>query len=148
MKFEEAVVKLFEFSEDLRSMRDELVSVADTMANGVERIHIICAIKEIDIIRVMLLGQYELLDTSRIVQVEYLAAYYERRLEILEMTRSQLAVHADEMVAIGGVIESGRAVEWIERASRQVRSSIQIVDAIVGLLESRAMAAAKDQTLH
>ena len=147
MKFEETVIKLFELSEDLRSTRDRLVSLAKAI-NDPERLYLVGSVKEIDIVRATLLGQYELLDTSRIVKPEYLAAYYTRRLEILEMTRRQLSVHVEEIVAIGRATQAAEVLKEIERASNQVRWSMDSLDAVIGILKDRTMGEGSDRTLH
>jgi hypothetical protein len=148
MRFEEMVLNLFDVSEDLRSMRDELIRITEDLPDGPEFLRLVCAIKEIDIVVVTLLAQYELLDTIAIVQSQLLSDYYARRLEILEMTRPRLESHVDELVAIGDRIEIGQGAAWIDRATQRVRSAIAVIDTIMENLRSRTMAAAKDQTLH
>lgn len=148
MKFEEMVLNLFDVSEDLRSMRDELIRITEELPDGPEFLRLVCAVKEIDIVVVTLLAQYELLDTIAIVQSQLLSDYYARRLEILEMTRPRLESHVVELVAIGDRIEIGQGAAWIDRAIQRVRSAIAVIDTIMENLRSRTMAAAKDQTLH
>ena len=148
MKFEETILRLFDISEDLHSMRDELIRITEKLVDGPEFLRLVCAVKEIDIVAVTLLGQYELLDTTPIVQSQHLSDYYARRLEILEMTRPRLESHVDELVAIGDRIDIAQAAAWIGRATQQVRSSIQVIDSIMETLRGWTMAAAKDQTVH
>lgn len=147
MKLEEAVVRLFESAEDLRSTRDDLIQVGKEM-NEPERLHVLAAVKEIDIVRVTLLGQHELLDTSNIIRPQYLFDYYARRLEILEPTRDQLLLHVREIVAIGRNAQDPQAVRKMEQARVQVDSSIEIIDAIIGILKDRSLAEGKDRILH
>jgi hypothetical protein len=148
MKLEEAVLRLFDYSEKLRSVRHELVSTVEGEISGSYRLQVSCAVKEIDIVRVTLLGEYELLDTVQIVRPEYRSAYFARRLEILRMTKAQLGIHLDEMIALGGSIQEAEIVHWIEVAGDLVRSSIEVVDTILDILGGEAIADRKGHTLH
>jgi hypothetical protein len=148
MKLEEAVSRLFECSEDLRSVRHELVSTVERETSGPSRLQVSCAVKEIDIVRVTLLGEYELLDTAQIVRPEYRPAYFARRLEILQMTKAQLGIHLDELMAIGSNVQEAGIIHWLEGAGSLVRSSIEVIDTIMDILRDEATTDRKGETLH
>lgn len=147
MKLEQAVADLFEHSEALRVVRDRLASTMKGV-DVLDRFQIACVVKEIDIVRVMLLGEYELLDTARIVDPEHLPAYHARRLEILEMTAAQLQIHSNEIASLSTELEEARVVHWKTTAVDLITSARTVIDRIITLLGREAMSERSDHTVH
>jgi len=113
-----------------------------------ELLNIYLSIKEIDIIRITLLYEYELLDTSAVVQAEHLSLYYDRRLEILLMTKEQILGHYEELQGCSKHITYKEALQGIYRAAEVIDSASRLLDDITEMLDQHIMKQRSDKTMH
>jgi len=113
-----------------------------------ELLNIYLSIKEIDIIRITLLYEYELLDTSAVVQTEHLSLYYDRRLEILLMTKEQILGHYEELQGCSKHITYKEALQGIYRAAEVIDSASRLLDDITEMLDQHIMKQRSDKTMH
>lgn len=148
MIFEESILKLFDNAERLRVLRSDLLTIADSIGGHSERLRLLLIIKTIDLLRIMLLYEYELLDTSPIIQNDCVSSYYARRIEILGMAREQIIGHLNELEDLRRQISSPQASDRIEQAGGIIRSSLQVVNDTVAFLENEIVAAGIDRTKH
>ena len=104
--------------------------------------------KDIDLIRLTVLYEYELLDTSRIVQDEFIHLYYARRLEILRLSREQIRGHYNGLEGLCGGITHEQELREIDNAKEIVQSSLRLFDEIIRALEQDVVIEAEQQTRH
>jgi hypothetical protein len=146
--FDDITSALFEKTEDLVEVRHRLSQALDSTEDPRDQCLIPMAIRQLDIVRITLLYEYELLDTSNIIQEEYLTSYFARRIEILQMTREQLLGHCRELQKMAD--HMGRTVgrEQIERCLDIILSSQQCLDRIVKSLEQNIVLHRERHTTH
>jgi hypothetical protein len=146
--FEKCVLKLFDHSEELRVLRSDLLKTLDSIREKSERLQIVLFIKIVDLMRIMFLHEYELLDTSHIIQKDYMSSYYARRMEILIMTKAQISGHLKELEDLRDQISYPQALDCIDRAGGILSSSLQIVQDTIEVLENRIVASGMKRTKH
>ena len=102
MELSSLIPQLFEQSEKLLAIRNNLRKMLEVAEGQNHQRCLSLVIKDIDLIRLTVLYEYELLDTSRIVQDEFIHLYYGRRLEILQLSREQIRGHYDGLEGLHG----------------------------------------------
>lgn len=142
------ISQLFEQSEKLLAIRNNLRKMVEVAEGQNDQHRLSLVIKEIDLIRLTLLYEYELLDTSRIVQDEFIHLYYGRRLEILRLAREQIHGHYDGLEGLCSGIMHKQALREINHAKEIVQSSLRLFDDIVRTLEQEIVIEAEQQTRH
>ena len=148
MKLKKIISQLFELSEELVAIRNSLQEASRAATNHDELLNISLSIKEIDIIRITLLYEYELLDTSAVVQTEHLSLYYDRRLEILLMTKEQILGHYKELQGWTKHITYNEVLHEIYRAPEVIASALRLLDDIIEVLNQHIMKQRSDKTMH
>ncbi|MBW2318741.1 MAG: hypothetical protein JRD47_02990 [Deltaproteobacteria bacterium] len=148
MKLKRVISQLFELSEELGAIRNSLQEASRVVTDHDELLNIYLSIKEIDIIRITLLYEYELLDTSAVVQTEHLSLYYDRRLEILLMTKEQILGHYEELQGCSKHITYKEALQGIYRAAEVIDSASRLLDDITEMLDQHIMKQRSDKTMH
>jgi hypothetical protein len=148
MVFEEWISQLFDNSERLHAVRSDLLKIADSISGHSEKLRIILSIKAIDLMRIMLLYEYELLDTSHVIQDDYVSSYYARRIEILVMAKEQISGQLKELEDLRRQIYHTRASDCIDQAGGIIGSSLRVVNDTVTFLENEIVAAGTDRTKH
>jgi hypothetical protein len=142
------ISQLFEQSEKLLAIRNNLRKMIEVAEGQKDQHRLSLAIKDIDLIRLTLLYEYELLDTSRIVQDEFIPLYYARRLEILRLAREQIRGHYDGLEGLCGGITHKQELREIDKAMEIVQSSLRLFDDIIGTLEQDIVIEGEQQTRH
>jgi hypothetical protein len=104
LKLDNIILQLFEQSEELFVIRNNLLKMVELSNEEADQYHVSLLIKEIDLIRLTLLHEYELLDMSRIVQEEYTHLYYARRIEILQLSTQQIGRHFETLEGLCAAI--------------------------------------------
>ena len=148
MKLKRVISQLFELSEELGAIRNSIQEASRVVTDHDELLNIYLSIKEIDIIRITLLYEYELLDTSAVVQTEHLSLYYDRRLEILLMTKEQILGHYEELHGCSKHITYKEALQGIYRAAEVIDSASRLLDDITEVLDQHIMKQRSDKTMH
>ena len=148
MKLKRVISQLFELSEELGAIRNSLQEASRVVTDHDELLNIYLSIKEIDIIRITLLYEYELLDTSAVVQTEHLSLYYDRRLEILLMTKEQILGYYEELQGCSKHITYKEALQGIYRAAEVIDSASRLLDDITEMLDQHIMKQRSDKTMH
>jgi len=148
LKLKRVISQLFELSEELGAIRNSLQEASRVVTDHDELLNIYLSIKEIDIIRITLLYEYELLDTSAVVQTEHLSLYYDRRLEILLMTKEQILGHYEELQGCSKHITYKEALQGIYRAAEVIDSASRLLDDITEMLDQHIMKQRSDKTMH
>ncbi|MBW2195515.1 MAG: hypothetical protein JRF28_10705 [Deltaproteobacteria bacterium] len=148
MKLKRVISQLFELSEELGAIRNSLQEASRVVTDHDELLNIYLSIKEIDIIRITLLYEYELLNTSAVVQTEHLSLYYDRRLEILLMTKEQILGHYEELQGCSKHITYKEALQGIYRAAEVIDSASRLLDDITEMLDQHIMKQRSDKTMH
>ena len=148
MKLKRVISQLFELSEELGAIRNSLQEASRVVTDHDELLNIYLSIKEIDIIRITLLYEYELLNTSAVVQTEHLPLYYDRRLEILLMTKEQILGHYEELQGCSKHITYKEALQGIYRAVEVIDSASRLLDDITEMLDQHIMKQRSDKTMH
>jgi len=142
------ISQLFEQSEKLLAIRNNLRKMVEVPEGQNDQHRLSLVIKDIDSIRLTVLYEYELLDTSRIVQDEFIHLYYGRRLEILRLSREQIRGHYDGLEGLCGGITDKQDLREIDNAKEIVQSSLQLFDDIIRTLEQDILIEADQQTKH
>ena len=142
------ISQLFEESEKLLAIRNNLRKMVEVPEGQNDQHRLSLVIKDIDSIRLTVLYEYELLDTSRIVQDEFIHLYYGRRLEILRLSREQIRGHYDGLEGLCGGITDKQDLREIDNAKEIVQSSLQLFDDIIRTLEQDILIEAERQTRH
>jgi len=148
LKLKRVISQLFELSEELGAIRNSLQEASRVVTDHDELLNIYLSIKEIDIIRITLLYEYELLNTSAVVQTEHLSLYYDRRLEILLMTKEQILGHYEELQGCSKHITYKEALQGIYRAAEVIDSASRLLDDITEMLDQHIMKQRSDKTMH
>ncbi len=148
MKLKRVISQLFELSEELGAIRNSIQEASRVVTDHDELLNIYLSTKEIDIIRITLLYEYELLDTSAVVQAEHLSLYYDRRLEILLMTKEQILGHYKELQGCSKHITYKEALQGIYRAAEVIDSALRLLDDITEVLDRHIMKQRSDKTMH
>jgi len=148
LKLKRVISQLFELSEELGAIRNSIQEASRVVTDHDELLNIYLSIKEIDIIRITLLYEYELLDTSAVVQAEHLSLYYDRRLEILLMTKEQILGHYEELQGCSKHITYKEALQGIYRAAEVIDSASRLLDDITEMLDQHIMKQRSDKTMH
>ena len=148
MELSSLISQLFEQSEKLLAIRNKLRKMVEVREGQNDQHRLSLVIKEIDLIRLTLLYEYELLDTSRIVQDEFIHLYYARRLEILRLAREQIRGHYDGLEGLCGGMMHKQELREINHAKEIVQSSLRLFDDIVRTLEQEIVIEAEQQTRH
>ncbi len=148
LRLKRVISQLFELSEELSVIRNSLQEASRVATDHDELLNIFLSIKEIDIIRITLLYEYELLDTSAIVQTEHLSLYYDRRLAILLMTKEQILGHYEELQGCVKHIMYKEVLQGIDRAAEVIDSALRLFDDIIEVLDQRVMEQRSDETMH
>ncbi len=105
-------------------------------------------VKDIDLVRLIMLHEYELLDTSHVVRPDYMILYYARRLEILQLSRHQLSLSCEVMKDIRGYVKHKEALSEIDNAKKIVQASLRLLGRVIGILEQDIVVEAEDQMKH
>ena len=142
------ISEVFEQSEALLTVRNNLQALIKRATDQNDRFGLSLVIKEIDLIRLTLLYEYELLDTSHIVQEEFINLYYARRLEILKLSREQIRGHYDGLAGLCVGMRHEDALSQIALAREVVQVSLRLMDEIVRTLEQDIVIEGKQQTRH
>jgi hypothetical protein len=142
------ISQLFEQSEKLLAIRNNLWKMVEVPERQNHRHCLALVVKDIDLIRLTLLYEYELLDTSRIVQDEFIHLYYGRRLEILLLSREQIRRHYDGLEGLCGGITHKQELREIDKAMEIVQSSLRLFDDIIRTLEQDIVIEAGQHTRH
>ena len=148
MELTSLISQLFERSEELLATRNNLQAMIELSNDQNDQYRLSLVIKEIDLIRLTVLHEYELLDTSRIVQDEFIHLYYARRLEILQLSRDQIRGHYDGLEGLCGRITHKQGLHEIDNAKEIIQSSLQLFDDIIRILEQDIVIEAENQTRH
>ncbi len=106
------------------------------------------AAKEIDIVRITLLYEYELLDTGNIVLDAYASSYYARRVEILRMTVEQIRGHTRELGGIRQSTSHEQARQVMDEGMKNMKAAGQILDRVIDRFEQRILKESDKQTTH
>jgi hypothetical protein len=142
------IPQLFEQSEKLLAIRNNLRKMVEVPEGQNDQHPLSLVIKDIDLIRLTVLYEYELLDTSRIVQDEFIHLYYGRRLEILQLSREQIRGHYDGLEGLHGGVTHEQELREINHAKEIVQSSLRLFDDIIQTLEQHIVREAEQQTRH
>jgi hypothetical protein len=142
------ISQLFERSEALLATRNNLQAVIELCNDQTDQYRLSLVIKEIDLIRLTVLYEYELLETSHIVQEEFINLYYARRLEILQLSREQVRGHYDGLEGLCGGIRDEQGLNEIDHAKEIIQASLGLIDDIIRTLEQGIVIEAKEQTRH
>ena len=142
------ISQLFERSEALLATRNNLQAVIELCNDQNDQYRLSLVIKEIDLIRLTVLYEYELLDTSHIVKEEYINLYYARRLEILQLSREQVRGHYDGLEGLCGGIRHEQGLNEIDHAKEIIQASLGLIGDIIRTLEQDVVIEAKEQTRH
>ncbi len=142
------ISQLFEQSEELLLIRNNLRKTIELPDDQNDQYRLSLFIKEIDLIRVTVLYEYELLDTSRIVRDEFIHLYYARRPKILRLSRDQIRGHYDRLKGLCGCITYKQGLHEIDNAKKIVHSSLHLFDDIIRTLEQDIVIEAHDKTRH
>ncbi len=142
------ISQLFEHSEELLATRNNLQAMIELCNDQNDQYRLSLVIKEIDLIRLTVLYEYELLDTSHIVQEEFINLYYARRLEILQLSRGQIRGHYDGLERLCGAIRYEQGLNEINHAKEIIQASLRLIDNIISTLEQDILTEAKEQTRH
>ncbi len=148
MELSSLIPQLFEQSEKLLAIRNNLRKMVEVGEGQNHRHRLSLVIKDIDLIRLTVLYEYELLDTSRIVQDEFIHLYYGRRLEILRLSREQMRGHYDGLEGLYGGIRDKQELREINHAKEIVQSSLRLFDDIIRTLEQGIVIEAEQHTRH
>jgi hypothetical protein len=140
--------QLFEQSEKLLVIRNNLRKMVEVPEGQNDQHRLSLVMKDIDLIRLTVLYEYELLDTSRIVQDEFIHLYYARRLEILRLSREQIRGHYNGLEGLCGGITHEQELREIDNAKEIVQSSLRLFDEIIRALEQDIVIEAEQQTRH
>lgn len=125
----------FDCSERLYAVRCELLKGVDLNDDPDEQLHIFLPIKTVDVIRAMLLYEYELLDTSHVIYEELVPSYYARRVEILRMMKEQIGDHLKELDDLRSRISHRRVLDCIDQARSVIGSSSGLLNDTASFLE-------------
>jgi hypothetical protein len=142
------ISQLFEQSEKLLVIRNNLRKMLEIPEGQDNRHRLSLVIKDIDLIRLTVLYEYELLDTSRIVQDEFIHLYYARRLEIFRLSREQMRGYYNGLEGLCGSITHKQELREIDNAKEIVQSSLRLFDEIIRTLEQDIVIEAEQQTRH
>lgn len=142
------ISRLFDYCEQLYTVRADLTKAHDGVGDYLEQQHIGLSIKTVDLIRAMLLYEYELLDTSYVIQDEFLSSYYARRVEILVMTEEQIQGRSEELTALRHRISCPAALDCLDRATVLAALSVELLGDVVGLLQDHIMTRGQRETRH
>ena len=148
MELSSLIPQLFEQSEKLLAIRNNLRKMLEVAEGQNHQRCLSLVIKDIDLIRLTVLYEYELLDTSRIVQDEFIHLYYGRRLEILQLSREQIRGHYDGLEGLHGGVTHEQELREINHAKEIVQSSLRLFDDIIQTLEQHIVREAEQQTRH
>ena len=148
MELSSLMSQLFEQSEKLLVVRNNLREIIEVPEGPEDEYRLSLVIKDIDLIRLIVLYEYELLDTSHIVQDEFIDLYCDRRLEILCLSREQIRGHYNGMEGLCGGITHKQGLREIDRAKKIVRSSLQLFDDLIRTLERDIVVEGRGQTRH
>ena len=148
VSLEDTIQKLFYHAESLAGIRHTLAEILHGVRGDHDESVIILGIKEIDLVRTMLLYEYELLDTASIISDSYHLSYYARRLEILRMTVKQIQSHHNVFYEKTGQLDSKKAKEAVSRGADILLSSIKNLGKIIDSLEQSIIMEKKDRTTH
>ena len=148
MELSSLISQLFEQSEKLLAIRNKLRKMVEVREGQNDQHRLSLVIKDIDLIRLTLLYEYELLDTSRIVQDEFIHLYYARRLEILRLAREQIRGHYDGLEGLCGGMMHKQELREINHAMEIVQSSLRLFDDIIRTLEQEIVIEGEQQTRH
>ena len=146
--FEARISLLFDNAERLYPIRSDLVKIADAVHGRSEQLAIILSVKVVDLMRITLLYEYELLDTSHVIRDDYVSSYYARRIDILVMTKEQILGHLKELQDLQRQISLASASDCIDQACEIIESSLHVVNETVAFLEKDIVAAGAGQTKH
>lgn len=148
MELTSSISELFEQSEKLLATRNNLQKMVELSNVQNDQYRLSLVIKEIDLIRLTVLYEYELLDTSRVVQEEFINLYYARRLEILHLSREQIRGHYDGLEGLCGGIRHKQGLNEVDNAKEIVQASLRLIDHIIRTIEQDIVIEAKEQTRH
>ena len=148
MELSSLISQLFEQSEKLLAIRNNLRKMVEVPEGQNDQHRLSLIIKDIDSIRLTVLYEYELLDTSRIVQDEFIHLYYGRRLETLRLSREQIRGHYDGLEGLCGSITDKQDLREIDNAKEIVQSLLRLFDDIIRTLEEDILIEADQQTRH
>jgi hypothetical protein len=139
MTLAEATHRLFHQTEEMAEVRGRLSEILTQVEDTPDGTLVAFAIKEIDIVRIMLLYEYELLDTAHIILEEYLSAYYARRIEIERMTVLQIQGRKRELTELRGHIvhENGRKI--LETAAEILAKTDHLLGQVIDELEQHVI---------
>ena len=147
MELANLISQLFEQSEKLLATRNNLQKMIE-LNDQTDQYRLSLVIKEIDLIRLTVLYEYELLDTSRIVHEEFMNLYYARRLEILYLSREQICGHYDGLEGLCGGIRHEQGLNEVDKAKEIIQASLRLINDIIRTLEKDIVIEAKEQTRH
>ncbi|MDY6839353.1 MAG: hypothetical protein SWH78_15415 [Thermodesulfobacteriota bacterium] len=148
MAWTSLISQLFEASEGLLATRDNLQALVARTTDQDDRLRLSLVMREIDVIRLTLLYEYELLDTSHIVQEAFIHLYYARRLEILQLSREQIRGHCDGLDGRVSGMKDEEALREITHAREIVQASLRCMDDIIRALGQDIVVEGKQQTRH
>ncbi len=148
MKLNTVISKLFERSEELFTSRNKLVRIIEAAGLEEEQYNLSLLVKDLDLVRLIILHEYELLDTSSVVREDYVSVYYARRLEILQLSRQQLSRHYEVVKGICGHVNHKEALCEIQEAGKIIQASLRLFDRVIVLLEEDMIVEAKDLIKH
>ena len=148
MALGELISSLYDLTEALMRVRQRLSEILGNAGGTTDEPLITFAVKEIDIVRISLLYEYELLDTGNVVLDAYVSSYYARRVEILRMTGEQVRGHKQELEQIRKTIFHDEARKLIAQGTEIVHTACELLDSVIENIEQRILRDRDSQTTH
>lgn len=148
MTLDEAIYSFFHQTEEMAQVRRLLSEILKQIEGTQDGTMVAFAIKEIDIVRIMLLYEYELLDTAHIIPEEYLSTYYARRIEIERMTAIQIQGHRRELTELQDHIRDENARKIIETAMEMLAKADNLLGLMIDRLKQHVINEKNEKIVH
>jgi hypothetical protein len=135
-------------SKRLTTIRNSLYEISQWERNCDERYAIQFCVFEMDIVYSSIIREYELLDTSNIIDQGYLGYYFSRRIETLTTSRMTIDICREGLEDMAEVIKDRLTLSKINRAKSTVDWSLSIIDQCLTVLYEHTTWESTLYTIH